>query len=134
MTFPSEIWTKIFHALDIFTLREIASLVCKEWYNIVRNDTKMSSELIVNSKQKLGIKAEDVNSLLISYPMLKTLHIFLNENEDILEELNFNQNTYLTKVIVNGNFNEPLGFRGKWENIRQIQKSTMYPNAKRKKV
>ena len=133
MIFPREIWTKIFHELDRFTIREIASLVCKEWLNIVRNDFKLSSEIIVNSKEKLCIKASEINSLLLSYPMLKTLHIFLQENEDILEELNFEPCIYLTKVVVNGNFNDQMGFRGEWEHLRQIQRSTMYPNAKKKK-
>ena len=111
MIFPREIWTKIFHELDKFTVREIASLVCKEWLTIVRNDFKLSSEIIVNSREKICIKASEINSLLLSYPMLKTLHLFLHENEDILEELNFEPCIYLTKVIVNGNFNDQMGFR-----------------------
>ena len=36
LVLPREIWSIIFQKLDTPTLRKIASLVCKDWLNIIR--------------------------------------------------------------------------------------------------
>ena len=86
MILPAEIWTKIFLYLDRFTIREIASFVCKEWLKMIRNDSKLSSELVVNQKGKFSLKASEINSLLLSHPKLKKIKIF--GNEQLLDPMN----------------------------------------------
>ena len=44
---PSEVWTIIFRKLDATTLRKVASLVCKQWFYIIRNDLILSNDLTV---------------------------------------------------------------------------------------
>ena len=86
MILPAEIWTKIFLYLDRFTIREIASFVCKEWLKMIRNDSKLSSELVVNQKRKFSLKALEINSLLLSHPKLKKIQIFGSKH--LLDSMN----------------------------------------------
>ena len=44
---PSEVWNIIFRKLDSNTLRKVASLVCKQWFYIIRNDLILSNDLTV---------------------------------------------------------------------------------------
>ena len=63
-----EIWSEIFSYLDHYTLQNVASMVCKDWQNIIRNDCTLSGHLTL----KQFIYFADVNSMLRNnWPKLK---------------------------------------------------------------
>ena len=69
-----EIWSKIFSYLDEYTLQNVASLVCKDWLNVIRNDCKLSGHLTL----KRFIYFADINSMLRNnWPKLKVGQIYL---------------------------------------------------------
>ena len=69
-----EIWSKIFSYLDEYTLQNVASLVCKDWLNVIRNDCKLSGHLTL----KRFIYFADINSMLRNnWPKLKVGQILL---------------------------------------------------------
>ena len=69
-----EIWTKILSYLDEYTLQNVASLVCKDWLNVIRNDCKLSGHLTL----KRFIYFADINSMLRNnWPKLKVGQIYL---------------------------------------------------------
>ena len=63
-----EVWIKIFAYLDPHCRQNIASIVCKDWLNIIRNDCRLSGHLTL----KRFIYFADVNSMLRNnWPKLK---------------------------------------------------------------
>ena len=42
-----EIWGKIFGYLDFTTIQKTATVVCKEWKEIIRSDSKISGNLVL---------------------------------------------------------------------------------------
>ena len=50
-----EIWSKIFGYLDFETVQKTATLVCKLWFDMIRNDSVLSGELVLNSIQQVEI-------------------------------------------------------------------------------
>ena len=49
---PIEIWTKIFSYLDYESLQDNATLVCKEWFEIIRNSSNLSGRLVLHLPMK----------------------------------------------------------------------------------
>ena len=66
---PPEVWSTVFRFLDITSLRKGASLVCKDWLQIIRNDPHLSSEFLTTAY----LSYKDINSLLQSFPILHTI-------------------------------------------------------------
>ena len=71
--FPLEIWSKIFGYLDFETVQKTATLVCKSWFDMIRNDPAVSGELALNSIQQM--KTSEINDVLFKWKHLKTLRI-----------------------------------------------------------
>ena len=96
-----ELWGMIFRKLDSHKLRQNLGLVCKEWHDIIQNDTFFSSGLKIKKEiktEKLELTTEDINSILGSFPLLKKLEFYECENL-ILKDLDFNQCPNLENVI-----------------------------------
>ena len=65
---PREIWVQIFGYLDFKSLQCNATRVCKTWFEIIRNDSELSSELTLSLES-----GSDINSVLASWKKLKIL-------------------------------------------------------------
>ena len=109
---PKEIWIHIFSFLDFESLQKKSTLVCRNWFEIIRNDCYLSGELRLNYKQKM--MSSDINSVLANWKKLKILRISsfrkINmESEKLIGEVDLrNVNLkickMLDKVIVQHNF------------------------------
>ena len=73
---PIEIWSKIFGYLDFDTVQKTATLVCKSWLHMIRNDSVLSGGLALNSIDKM--KIFEINNVLSKWTHLKSLRIFNN--------------------------------------------------------
>ena len=109
-----EIYKKIFILLDTETLRETATLVCKEWHDFIKNDPHFSSHLIV----KFGVGSASINTILKSFPKLKRIE--LQEMPRLkwhLQRLNFDFCPDLEKVVIRAkdDFNKEI-FESNFEN------------------
>ena len=84
-----EVWIKIFAYLDPHCRQNIASIVCKDWLNIIRNYCRLSGHLTL----KRFIYFADVNSMLRNnWPKLKVS----NENvTNLLTQLMLNSRLIL---------------------------------------
>ena len=69
---PLEIWRLIFSYMDFTLLQKIATLVCYEWFYIIRNDRFLSGHLLVS---KQGLNVPDINLVLQNWPALKAQFI-----------------------------------------------------------
>ena len=108
MILPREIWTLIFRKLDNWTLREKASLVCKEWLNLIRYDSILSGNLIITTDKG----AKDINKFLQSFPMLEAIVLKIPQASlEFMKGLNFDCCPGLEKVSVQGDTTDVLGFR-----------------------
>ena len=108
MILPREIWTLIFRKLDNWTLREKASLVCKEWLNLIRYDSILSGNLIITTDKG----AKDINKFLQSFPMLELIVLKIPQASlEFMKGLNFDCCPGLEKVSVQGDTTDVLGFR-----------------------
>ena len=67
---PIEMWSKIFGYLD-FATQNRATLVCKLWLEMIRNEFKLSGELTMNSMDKM--EATEINSIISKWKKLKIL-------------------------------------------------------------
>ena len=96
-TLPREIWSEIFRLLDMGSLRHGASLVCKEWNSIIKNDPRFSSKL---STIYPNPDPAELKLILGSFPVLKTLSIPFREStiEENMMILKVN-GLHLEKVI-----------------------------------
>ena len=72
---PIEICCKIFCYLD-FATQNCATLVCKLWLEMIRNDFKLSGELALNSIDKM--EATEINSIISKWKKLKILRALNN--------------------------------------------------------
>ena len=70
---PLEIWRLIFSYMDFTLLQKIATLVCYEWFYIIRNDRFLSGHLLVS---KIGLNVPDINLVLQNWPALKVKYIY----------------------------------------------------------
>ena len=73
---PKEMWIEIWSNLD-FDTQKICTRVSKEWKKNIRGSTRLSSEIFLNLDFGLsgGLSVEDINTVLSSWPQLKTLHV-----------------------------------------------------------
>ena len=69
---PTEVWIHIWSFLDFNDCQEMCTLVSKEWFNRIRNSTRLSGEIIFKV-DKQNIK--DINDALSRWPKLKVLHL-----------------------------------------------------------
>ena len=109
-----EIYKKIFILLDTETLRETATLVCKEWHDFIKNDPHFSSHLIV----KFRMNSTNINSILKSFPKLKRIELQEIQNlKWTLQRLNFDLCPDLEKVVIRAkdDFNKEI-FESDFEN------------------
>ena len=67
---PIEMWSKMFGYLD-FATQNCATLVCKLWLEMIRNEFKLSGELTMNSMDKM--EATEINSIISKWKKLKIL-------------------------------------------------------------
>ena len=109
-----EIYKKIFILLDTETLRETATLVCKEWHDFIKNDPHFSSHLIV----KFGVGSASINTILKSFPKLKRIELQeIPRMKWHLQRLNFDFCPDLEKVVIRAkdDFNKEI-FESNFEN------------------
>ena len=101
---PLEIWSKIFGYLDFETVQKTATMVCKLWFDMIRNDSVLSGELVLNSIRQIdlapsikfshyqtvqnfrtfieGMKTSEINDVLSKWKHLKILRILNNWHPD----------------------------------------------------
>ena len=109
-----EVYKKIFLMLETKTLRETATLVCKEWHDFIKNDPHFSSHLIV----KFRMNSTNINSILKSFPKLKRIELQEIQNMKLtLQRLNFDLCPDLEKVVIRAkdDFNKEI-FESNFEN------------------
>ena len=100
--------------LDKVTLKEVASLVCKEWMYMIRSELALSSYLII--KIEKGI--QDINMILESHPALRKIQFKIPENDykdsmEFIKALKFDYCSQLKKVTATGDFSNSFGFRNR---------------------
>ena len=86
------------------TLHEGASLVCKEWLCIIRNDPRLSSYFSTSKT----LNFNEISGILLSFPVLKSIGFKTDKSqdfelEDLLSKVDFNSSPYLEEVILKGN-------------------------------
>ena len=101
---PLEIWSKIFGYLDFETVQKTTTLVCKLWFDMIRKDSVLSGELVLNSIRQIdlapwikfsndepvqnfrtlieGMKTSEINDVLSKWKQLKILRILNNWHPD----------------------------------------------------
>ena len=72
-TWPVEIWCKIFSYLPEESTKN-ASLACRRWLKIIREDPKLSGHKLVSWDKTLEI-SQDTNWNWFNWPSLKTIEI-----------------------------------------------------------
>ena len=72
-TIPEEIWLCIFEFFDFKTLQKLLTLVCKEWFRIIRQSLKFSGQLNIIP----GTKLSDFNLMLNSWKTIRVLQVIL---------------------------------------------------------
>ena len=65
---PEEIWIYIFDFFDFKILQKVLTLVCREWFQIIRQTLKFSGQLNVVP----GTQLSDINSMLNSWKVSVT--------------------------------------------------------------
>ena len=65
---PEEIWIYIFDFFEFKILQKVLTLVCKEWFQIIRQTLKFSGQLNVVP----GTQLSDINSMLNSWKVSVT--------------------------------------------------------------
>ena len=73
---PKEVWGIVFSFLDFNTLQKVATLVCKKWYEMIRNSPFLSQNLshIWNGRED-SVTLHTINQIIKNWPMLKHLEI-----------------------------------------------------------
>ena len=130
---PTEVWIHIWSFLDFNDCQEMCTLVSKEWFNRIRNSTRLSGEIIFKV-DKQNIK--DINDALSRWPKLKVLHLLdcspdssrlsklvshwekLKEFTLPTEILGINQNALLRKIVVPESM--PLAELGDWGEATKV--------------
>ena len=106
---PKEIWCIIFSHLDEKSIRS-SSATCKLWFELIRNDLKISSDIyLVNAGlNEFRTILEKSEWMWERWPVLKTLEFgpkikYSCENEkqamNIVKSINFKQCETLEKVV-----------------------------------
>ena len=65
---PEEIWIYIFDFFEFKILQKVLTLVCREWFQIIRQTLKFSVQLNVVP----GTQLSDINSMLNSWKVSMT--------------------------------------------------------------
>ena len=123
-TLLPENWSKIFGYLDFESLQFKATLVCKDWYKMIRNDVTLSGKLSICPRpEDLGedweweclpigsdyladvalAKPSDINPILKSWKALKILHL-RHFKIAAIKKLDFKPCKNLNKVYIDGKF------------------------------
>ena len=97
-TIPEEIWISIFEFFKFETLQKLLTLVCKEWFRIIRQSLKFSGQLNVVP----GTRVSDINLMLNSWKAIKVLKVARDVE---LENLDISACLDLEKVLIFGCFN-----------------------------
>ena len=96
-TIPEEIWLCIFEFFDFKTLQKLLTLVCKEWFRIIRQSLKFSGQLNIIP----GTKLSDINLMLNSWKAIRVLQVARDVE---LENLDVTPCLDLEKVLIFGCF------------------------------
>ena len=123
-TLLPENWSKIFGYLDFESLQFKATLVCKDWYKMIRNDVTLSGKLLIcpwpedyqyvfewqcppiGSDYLADValaKPSDINPILKSWKALKILHL-RHFKIAAIKKLDFKPCKNLNKVYIDGKF------------------------------
>ena len=90
---PKEIWLKIWSDLDFQTRQKTCVLVCKEWFDGIRADGRLSGQLFLENDE---IEDADAEAILSKWENLKILRLSKN-----LDHLDLSiTHKFLKKVIV----------------------------------
>ena len=113
---PREILCIIFSYLDKKS-RLSASEICKLWFELIRNDTNLSSHVFLkcDGLKELQTKIENSEWIWSRWPVLKVLELgplsanidkpkSLQEASDLVKSINFKDSSALEKVIFCANF------------------------------
>ena len=49
ISLPTEVWLKIFGYLDFDTVQKEATLVCREWFSMIRNNNILSGHMVLRT-------------------------------------------------------------------------------------
>ena len=104
---PKEMWIEIWSNLD-FDTQKICTRVSKEWKKNIRGSIRLSSEIFLNLDFGLsgGLSVEDINTVLSSWPQLKTLHV---SNLDSISRPGINLKYNDAAFVVDGSSSGMLG-------------------------
>ena len=97
---PPEIFHKIFGSVDK-NCRKNASLVCRYWLNLIRNDVKFSSDI----KMMKNVEKCDIEKMLSNWPVLKTLEIEMAYKEWI-KDIEYPYHSLLERVTIYADFSK----------------------------
>ena len=78
---PLELLQQIFEKLCFHTVQKICTLVCKEWYIVIRNHPKLSSSLRLKLQENLPIEFTEVWSKLKCLTLTHKQEKFLSKLE-----------------------------------------------------
>ena len=80
-----EIWLHIFQFFEFETLQKTLTLVCKKWYNLIRNDTRLSGSLKIywrywesTRDHYFSLDVGSINTRLKNWPKLQNLQLELD--------------------------------------------------------
>ena len=80
---PEEIWIYIFDFFEFKILQKVLTLVCREWFQIIRQTFKFSGKLNVVP----GTQLSDINSMLNSWKVSVTSVLMSSRLEEYISTL-----------------------------------------------
>ena len=90
---PEEILRYIFCYLDYITLQKVATLVCKQWCILIRDDYILSDHL----KIKIGLSVTQIENIFAKWTKLRTIEL----SSDIdFKFIDFSHCKWLEKIII----------------------------------
>ena len=120
---PKEMWIRIWDYLDYETLQKKCTRVSRKWFEDIRNSARLSGKLTLKTcrgRKKIDdLSAEDINSILDSWKMLKILHV---PSEMAIAQIgiNLNAHTLLRKIVVPKRVPVSMKELGNWGRISEV--------------
>lgn len=120
---PKEMWIQTWAYLDFETLQKKCTRVSKKWFEDIRNSARLSGKLTLKtrtrSKKIDDLSAKDINGILGSWKMLKTLNV---PSEIAISQIgiNWNEHTLLRKIIVPKRVPVSMKELGNWGKVLQV--------------
>ena len=115
---PDELLIYIFRFLSQFTIQTALTLVSKKWYDVVRNDSKLSGELFPELTNTHSI--QNINQVLKKWPKLQVLKIPISfkVKRKPLKKLDTNPCPNLKKIEI---FYKDTGMIEKWAVFKKFK-------------